>query len=336
MVTQMNIYDISEKAGVSIATVSRVLNNNPNVSTKTREKVLAVMAENGYTPNAYARGLGLGTMHTVGLLCADSSDPFLATAIYFLERELRINGYDALLCCTGYEHKDKQNYLKLLLSKKVDGIILVGSQFIEQSPAKNRYITDTARKIPVMLINGYLKGEGIYCVQCDDKKATYEATSKVIVDGAKNPVFLHRAPSYSGLQKREGFLKALTQAGISHAASRCQLCPGDSPAIHQVLSTLYDSHHAFDAVIASDDELAIQALKFAKTRGLRVPADMAVIGYNNSKISTYCEPELTSVDNRLETLCIQTVHNLMQLFSGKQPANQTTFSAPLILRGTTL
>ena len=89
----MNIYDISQKAGVSIATVSRVLNGSDKVSDKTRKKVLAVMEENSYTPNAFARSLGLNSMHTVGILCSDSSDVYQAQAIYYLERELRKNSY---------------------------------------------------------------------------------------------------------------------------------------------------------------------------------------------------------------------------------------------------
>ena len=104
----MNIYDVSRRAGVSIATVSRVLNGNPNVSQKTRSRVLAVMDELGYTPNVFARGLGLGTMKTIGIMCSDSSDPYLANAIYYLERQLRSHGYDSILCCTGTSLENKQ------------------------------------------------------------------------------------------------------------------------------------------------------------------------------------------------------------------------------------
>ena len=114
----MNIYDVSEHAGVSIATVSRVLNGNPNVSEKTREKVLKVMDELGYTPNVFARGLGLNTMKTIGIMCSDSSDPYLAGAIYYLERGLRAHGYDAILCCTGqYDgiHPFGTKQIKILL-----------------------------------------------------------------------------------------------------------------------------------------------------------------------------------------------------------------------------
>ena len=126
----MTIYDISEQAGVSIATVSRVLNGSKNVSEKTRKKVLDIISQSGYTPNAFARGLGLNTMKTIGIMCADSSDLYLAKAIYHIERKLRANGYDSLLCCTGYELDAKAASMNLLITKKVDGIILVGSNFI--------------------------------------------------------------------------------------------------------------------------------------------------------------------------------------------------------------
>ena len=148
----MNIYDVSEHAGVSIATVSRVLNGNPNVSEKTREKVLKVMDELGYTPNVFARGLGLNTMKTIGIMCSDSSDPYLAGAIYYLERGLRAHGYDAILCCTGYDLDAKQKYFDLLRSKRVDAIILAGSKFVEMRAKDNAYIIEAASDLPIMLV----------------------------------------------------------------------------------------------------------------------------------------------------------------------------------------
>ncbi|MBP5249200.1 MAG: LacI family DNA-binding transcriptional regulator, partial [Lachnospiraceae bacterium] len=149
-----NIYDISERSGVSIATVSRVLNGSPKVSEATKSKVLAVMDELGYTPNVFARGLGLNTMNTVGIMCSDSSDPFLANAVYYLEQNLRKHGYDSFLCCTGYELKNKKNYLELILSKRVDGLILVGSSLLEPKDEDDLYIKEAASRVPVMLMNG--------------------------------------------------------------------------------------------------------------------------------------------------------------------------------------
>ncbi len=97
----MTIYDISKKSGVSIATVSRVINGKKGVSDATRRRVLSVMNEKGYTPNAFARGLGLRSIKTVGVMCMDVADIYLAAAVSSIERELRRRGYDSLLCCTG-------------------------------------------------------------------------------------------------------------------------------------------------------------------------------------------------------------------------------------------
>ena len=135
---RMTIYDISEKAGVSIATVSRVLNGASNVSAKTKQKVLDVIEQYGYTPNAFARGLGLNTMKTIGILCADSSDLYIAKAIYHLERQLHSNGYDSILCCSGYDLSSKKKSMNLLSTKKVDSIILVGSTYVHDSLADNQ------------------------------------------------------------------------------------------------------------------------------------------------------------------------------------------------------
>ena len=196
----MNIYDISQKAGVSIATVSRVLNGSEKVSEKTRKKVLAVMEENSYTPNAFARSLGLNSMHTVGILCSDSSDVYQAQAIYYLERELRKNSYASMLCCTGYELLEKQSYLNLLLSRNVDAVLLIGSHFIENSPEENRYILEAASKIPVFILNGELKGDNIYSILCDDYMALKDMTWSSPED--LNPRFIYTERSITADRKK--------------------------------------------------------------------------------------------------------------------------------------
>ena len=210
----MNIYDVSERAGVSIATVSRVLNGNPNVSEKTRLRVLEVMNELGYTPNVFARGLGLNTMKTIGIMCSDSSDSYLANAIYFLERELRANGYDSILCCTGTSLDTKRQYFELLLSKRVDAVILAGSKFIEMKDKDNAYIIHAARELPIMLVNGYLDAPGIYSTVCDDRAAMFQAAEKLLQSGRRNILYLYTSHSYSGMNKLQGYQDALSAFGL--------------------------------------------------------------------------------------------------------------------------
>lgn len=330
----MNIYDISKRAGVSIATVSRVLNNSKSVSPKTREKVLQVMNDAGYTPNAFARGLGLNTMHTIGILCADSSDAYLASAVYYLEQCLRQHNYDSLLCCTGYDRKNKVKYLNLLLSKRVDALILVGSNFVEADPSDNDYIHQAAREVPVVILGGFIDAPNIYCVSCDDYNALYHATGYLLRCGCRRPVYLGRTSSYGGLRKQKGYENAMKDAGLSLNAIRSLHINTDMLRAKKIITDLYQEY-SFDAVITSDDELAVSTLKFAKEQQLRIPEDLSIIGYNNSSLGLCCDPELTTVDNRVEDVSVTAVETLMKVLNKKNPASNTLFTANIILRSST-
>lgn len=331
----MNIYDISERAGVSIATVSRVINGNAKVSEKTRAKVLAVIEECGYTPNAFARGLGLDSMHTVGILCADSSDPYLASGIYYLEQMLRKEGYDAILCCTGYEVEEKQKYLNLLLSKRVDAVILVGSNFVEAEEEKNDYIKIASQQIPVMLLNGAMDGGNIYSTLCDDFQAVYEATNLLLKNDAKHILYLYNSNSYSGKKKLNGFYEAHRLNNKEVDKSYVQYFSGTLHDVRKFLEDLKGNGLQFDSIITSDDSLAVGALKYAKHNNLSVPDQLSIIGYNNSIIAECCDPELTSIDNKLETVCRNCVTTLMGVFTGQAVPLKTVFSAEIIKRETT-
>jgi LacI family transcriptional regulator/LacI family asc operon transcriptional repressor len=331
----MNIYDVSEKAGVSIATVSRVINGNPKVSEKTKSKVLAVMGELGYTPNVFARGLGLNSMKTIGIMCADSSDSFLASAVFFIERELRKNGYDSFLCCTGYELKNKQSYLKLLLSKRVDALIIVGSYFLETNQKDNSYIIEAAADIPVILMNGFLNNPNIYCTLCDDYQAVYDAASLFLNQGRNDILFLYTSKSYSSINKLNGYKAAVQNRLHTVNESLIKVCPGEIEDTKALLLNLTNDGLKFNAVIAAEDLLGVGTIKFAKARGIKIPDELSIIGYNNSLLAKCCEPELTSVDNHVETLSISAVGTLMRVLDGQNVPNKTTISSDLVIRNTT-
>lgn len=334
----MTIYDISEKAGVSIATVSRVLNGSSNVSEKTRKKVLEVMEEYDYTPNAFARGLGLNTMNTIGILCADSSDLHLAKAVYYIERSLRANNYDSLLCCTGYDLQNREKCLELLLSKKVDGIILVGSGFVGENPGDSKYIQNAAAHIPVMLLNAALDCPNVYSILSDDYRSVYEAASSLILAGVRDILYFYNSDSYSDRRKLAGYHAAMAQAGMGEQPSILQFydgSPEDIDAMTQTLLSASGRGVKFNGVIAADDSLAVAAVKYAKRKHLKIPEDFAVIGYNNSILTACCEPELTSIDTKPETLCQQLITSLMGALNGGNIPKKTLFSGELIKRGTT-
>ncbi len=331
----MNIYDVSKKAGVSIATVSRVLNGSPNVSERTRTLVLQVMDELGYTPNVFARGLGLGTIQTIGIMCSDSSDPYLAHAIYYLEQGLRGYGYDSILCCTGSSLKTKQKYFELLHSKKVDALILAGSKFIEMNPDDNHYIIEAAKELPVLLVNGYLEGDNIYCTLCDDRSATHHAAGKLIASGCRNILYLYTSHSYSGKNKLSGYQDALKGHGLPVREDYICQCPKNVLASRDLLMQLHQKGVFFDAVLASDDTLAVGAVKYAHAVKRSIPDDFSIIGYNNSVYAVCTDPELTSIDSRVEALCSTAITTLMGVFNGVSVPSRTNIAADLIKRATT-
>ena len=334
----MNIYDISRRAGVSIATVSRVLNNSPHVSENTRKKVMAVIEGTGYVPNAFARGLGLNTMKTIGLLCPDASDPYLSQALTYLERAFRQQGNDCLLSCTDKELQARQQGVELLKSRHVDGIVLMGSSFIEDIPSDNDYIRDAAQSVPVVLLNGAFPCDNVYGVQCDDQRAVKEATLSLLESGCKRILCLYHSNNYSGRKKLAGYRDAHAQFG--RAVDEKLLCyfDHDKGSVHQVCETLLQLEReglAFDAVLASEDILAVGALKYAKAAGKRVPEEMSIVGYNNSSLCVCTEPELTSVDNKLLAICEHIAATMMGVLEGKEMPQKTIFTGELIKRGTT-
>lgn len=328
----MNIYDIAKQAGVSIATVSRVLNDSPNVSAKTKEKVMLVIEEAGYTPNVFARGLGLNTMKMIGILCTDVSDIYYAKAVSIVENALRVRGYDSLLCSTGKELEDKKKYIELLLAKRVDALILIGSTFKEETD--NSHIEKVASEVPTIIINGLIDVPNTYCVTCDEYQAVYDNVQALVHKGHLRILYLYDVETYSGRQKLEGYKKALKDLGLPIDPSLIVKVSKDMPSIVEVTNTLLNKDISFSAVITSEDQLAIGSMHALLKRGYRVPEDVAIIGFNNSLLCECTLPNLTSIDNMVETLCTTAVNTLTDVFDGKTVTSKMTLSAKLVERDT--
>ena len=330
----MNIYDISEKAGVSIATVSRVLNNNPHVSEATRRKVLRVMNQAGYVPNAFARGLGLGSMHTIGLLCPDASDPYQSTALSCLEAAFRRRDYRCILTCTGDTAADRTASLEAIREQKVDAVVLMGSSFGELDAKGNQIIRELTQSTLVAMLNAENECEQVYSVCCDDCRATREAVTHLIGQGRKRILYLYHSGNQSGQNKLAGYRQALETAGISEDPDLIHLCGTDFD-MDSVMDLLAALHHAgivFDAVMTSEDRLAVAAAKFCLRNGLRIPQDISIIGYNNLPVCRYCEPELSSMDNHLPWLCEMVAETVVSALQGKEVPHRQMRPASLFER----
>ena len=328
----MNIYGIAEKAGVSIATVSRVLNGSPNVSVKTKEKVLRVMSEEGYTPNVFARGLGLNSMKMIGILCTDVSDIFYAKAVSIIENDLRQYGYDSLLCSTGNKLEDKKKYVELLLNKRVDALILIGSIFKEESD--NSHIEKAAANVPTIIINGLIDLPNTYCMLCNEYQAMYDNVIHLVKRGHHDILYLYDSDSYSGIQKFNGYKAALKDCGLP-ISQKLILQVDKTPQItYDAVNHLLNSSTSFSAVLASEDLLAVSAMHALADHGIQIPKECPVIGFNNSLLCECTMPKLTSIDNMVDTLCHHAVNVLRDVFDGKTVTHKMTLDAKLVERGT--
>ena len=334
----VNIYDIARMANVSIATVSRVMNHSGKVSEKTRKKVEKIMREIDYTPNAFAQGLGLNTMHAIGILVPTIADNFMSSATDYLEKQLASRGYNCILSCSGFELSGKKLHTKILLSKHIDALILIGSTYAgrEGTPEETEYIREAAQKVPVFTINCYIEGEKIYSTVSDNCAAVREVTEKLIASGHRAIAFATDSRSYSANKKLEGYVEGLAQAGIPFRQDMVFYVEKSIRYVREYLKG--DSVPPFDALIATEDEIAIGALKYAADIGKKVPEDLSVVGYNNSTLSLACEPELTSIDNHMEEICSHTVDRILQSLQSPEEAelvHELTVPYAVIERSTT-
>lgn len=319
----MTIYDIAKACGVSIATVSRVLNNSEKVSEKTRQKVLAVIQEENYSPNPFARGLGLDSMKMIGLLCTDVSDAFYAKAVSLVEHELKQRGLDMMLVCTGNDLNEKKKYIQFLLKKHVDAIILIGSPFREDGD--NSHVAEAAHEVPIIAINSLLELPNVYSVLCDEASGIELAVRRLADNGCRNILYLYDNLTYSGQQKIRGYREGLEAAGLQKQDKfLCQVSK-DLISAQQMVQRLLKQLLPFSAIIGSEDIIAIGAQKALSAAGIEIP----VIGCNNSVLAECATPSLTSIDNRLDILCPAAVDVLTKILdNGPQAApSQTVFPA---------
>lgn len=331
----MNIYHISEKAGVSIATVSRVLNGSEKVSEKTREKVLKVIKETGYTPNVFARGLGLNTMKTIGILCTSLGKLQIASIVELLNLKLRMAGYDTLLTCCGNVIYDKKNALSHLMDKKTDAVIIVGNDFMEYNPEDNQYIAQAGAKLPIIMINATMEGPHIYSILCDEEKAVYTITENLIRRGNQHNLFLFSGMSSSCLSKMDGYKNANFVQNIPESPEQIHMCKDGHASAYEFVSKLLSSDKTVEGIICTDDAIAAGALKAVTESGRTVPNDVEITGSGFTVLSKLSNPPLTSINCRDDEICKVAVNTIIGIFNGSNMPSKTVIPAEIVKGGST-
>lgn len=327
----MNIYEVAERAGVSIATVSRVINRSAKVSSATRAKVEKVLEEMEYTPSAVARSLATNATRLVGILCSDNRDPAFAESIFYAEQTLAAEGYDCLMGNATGDLKQKDYYIKGLLERKADGVLMFGASFEDEG--EQNLLKLAAKRMPVVMVASTTKAKEVYQVTSKEDMAVASIVKGLALSGHKHFAYLYDATSPSARIKLNGFERGLEESGLGGANGAAVRVAKGFHGGFTGARWLIDHGLFFTALLTSEDALAAGALKALIQSGRRVPDDVCVFGHNNSELCLCTAPSLSSVDNRMEELArlgVRTLQSAMN--SSKKPLQVAQIPAKIVQR----
>lgn len=331
----MNIYDIAKEAGVSISTVSRVMNNKGNVNPRTQQKVEEVLSRHNFRPSPAARitdaapGQGL---RSIAVLTVDIRVPHYARTAYTIEREFSRRGYEVSLCNTGGELKETVKYLHAMSEKKVDGLILVGSVF--NALGKRPEIRSLLGSMPVVLANGRLDLPNSYSVLVDDIYGIGLSVQYLYQLGHREIWYIKDMDTESAREKTRGFVQAMKTLGLPSPEEKIieteHACVEDGI---RAVQKLLRSRRPFTAIVCGEDITAAGVLKGLSEAGMQVPKDVSVTGYNNSTYAQICCPRLTTIDNKPELVAMLSVQLLTSLIEKADIYSSAVIQPELVAGG---
>ncbi|AIM15913.1 catabolite control protein A [Neobacillus sedimentimangrovi] len=288
----ITIYDVAREANVSMATVSRVVNGNPNVKPVTRKKVLEVIERLGYRPNAVARGLASKKTTTVGVIIPDISNIFFAELARGIEDIATMYKYNIILSNSD-QNKDKELHLfNTMLGKQVDGIVFMSGNITPDHVAEFE-----KSPVPIVLAGSIEESEKIPSVNIDYEQATYDSVKEFIDRGHKHIAFVIGPlyePDITG-KKLNGYKKALAEANIPFNEEF--IIEGDYSYDSgiEAFEKLLELPNRPTAILVGADEMALGVVHGAEDKGYRIPDDFEVITSDNTRLSLMVRPQLTTI-----------------------------------------
>ena len=333
MAQDSTIYDIAEKAGVSASTVSRVINNYPYVNKETRAKVLKVIAESNYIQNDSARSLATQNTKMAGILIADVRTTHHTEGVYYVEKEFSKNGYSCLIYNTGTDPEQQAKYIQILSQKKVEAVVLMGSVF--QNVTVQNAIMVYMPNTPVAICNGYLDGPNIYGVTADERGGFMNAVRMLAAKGRKNLVFITNKLTPSNREKLEGFKAGVKLYLDNGRPDFVEVESGSIGDIEQATCNVLKTRPKTDAILYSEDFIALAGLHALYELGVKVPEQVAVVGMNNSRYAGISNPTLTSIDNMLYDTSLIAVRNLLDVLNGERVNHRMSIGSELVERSST-
>ena len=313
MKNTVTIKDVAKKAGVSISTVSRVINDSKPVTDEIKQKVLDVIAETGYVPNPLARSLVTKKSRLIGVIVPEVSDSFVSEILNGIEEIAKMYDYDILLSNTYSDKEQELKSINLLRAKQVEGIVMMSwlvneeqINFINKSQLPAVYISKTAR------------GFDVYSVSISNTKATYDMTKYLIEKGHKKIAYIMTSRETTVMEKERyiGYENAMNEANLKIYDELVKSGDTEFEGGYKCMKEILDSNNIPDAVFVTGDESAIGAINAIFDAGYKVPEDISVAGFNDVKLASIYRPKLTTVHQPLYDMGAVAIRMVIKMING--------------------
>mgnify|MGYP001187427210 CR=1 FL=1 len=306
----VRISDVAKLANVSTATVSRVLSNSGNVKKETTEKVLEAIRKLNYQPNMLARQLRKLETKTILVVVPDITNTFFSKVLRGIEHVAIENDYEVLLGDTGNNIERESGYLNILRQRKADGMILLTARL------ESHVLEEIASEFPVVLACEYLEGSTIPTVSIDNISSARKATEYLIHLGHRRIGFISGPLNVILSRDRlKGFRQAMAQHGIPVESFLVQEGDFSFESGYNMMMKFLALDQPPTAVFASNDEMAIGAIKAIKSKGLRVPDDISVVGFDDIQFASIYEPALTTISQPMFEIGKKAMELLIKLIN---------------------
>lgn len=316
----ITIYDVAREANVSMATVSRVVNGNPNVKPVTRKKVLEVIERLGYRPNAVARGLASKKTTTVGVIIPDISNIFFAELARGIEDIATMYKYNIILSNSDQNKEKELHLLGTMLGKQVDGIVFMSGNItadhveeFEKSP------------VPIVLAGSIEESDKTPSVNIDYEEAVYDSVKEFIEKGHKNIAFvigpLHEPKNAQ--KKLKGYQRALEESGIAYNEELVVEGDYTYDSGIEAFEKLLEASERPTAILVGSDEMALGVVHGAEDKGYKIPKDFEVITSDNTRLSLMVRPQLTTIVQPLYDIGAVAMRLLTKLMNKEKTTENT-------------
>ncbi|APZ45420.1 LacI family transcriptional regulator [Polaribacter reichenbachii] len=289
------IYDIAERLNITAATVSRALNNNPKISKPTRELVIKTAAEMGYEQNKLAQALKSGKSHNVGVIVPRIDNNFFASVIRGIEEELYPKGYHVIICQTHNKEDLEIRNINSLLNAQVDGILMsISNAKIEE---KEGFKNLLKKSIPLIFFDRKRDIQDVSTVTIDDFRGAYESTQHLINQGCKRIAHLSNDRLFLIYKNRYlGYKQAIIDNGLEFDENLVIEIESKISEGKRITKELLALENPADGIFSSSDFTALGAIEEIKSQGLKIPENIAVVGFSNEPFTKFMELSITTVD----------------------------------------